>query len=81
MGIMLFTTSMFLTLTLLSLATSSYGIGIGMLYPRDSESRQTKFLDGVWMFRTDTSSSRNDSFVNKWWEKELQAVSSQYTPL
>ncbi|XP_005091579.1 beta-glucuronidase isoform X2 [Aplysia californica] len=45
--------------------------GSGMLYPRDSESRQTKFLDGLWLFRVDSSPARNESFVQRWWEKSL----------
>nr|KAG5706847.1 hypothetical protein BaRGS_004182 [Batillaria attramentaria] len=37
----------------------------GMLYPRDSESRQVKVLDGMWNFLLDTSPSRDQSFTNQ----------------
>ena len=47
----------------------------GILYPRDSESRVVKNLDGMWNFRADTSASRNQSFVDQWWMKPLSAVS------
>nr|KAG5706849.1 hypothetical protein BaRGS_004184 [Batillaria attramentaria] len=39
----------------------------GMLYPRDSESRQVKVLDGMWNFLLDTSASRDQSFTNQWY--------------
>ncbi|KAL5017218.1 hypothetical protein ScPMuIL_006807 [Solemya velum] len=43
----------------------------GMLYPRDSESRQIKHLDGMWNFRADKSSARNASFEEKWFTQPL----------
>ncbi|KAK7087444.1 beta-glucuronidase-like [Littorina saxatilis] len=46
----------------------------GILYPRDSESRVVKDLDGMWNFRADTSSTRNQSFVDQWWMKPLSAT-------
>ncbi|KAK7497277.1 hypothetical protein BaRGS_00011571 [Batillaria attramentaria] len=42
-----------------------------MLYPRDSESRQVKVLDGMWNFLLDTSPSRDQSFANQWWKRPL----------
>ncbi|ESO98158.1 hypothetical protein LOTGIDRAFT_180555 [Lottia gigantea] len=42
-----------------------------MLFPRDSESRQIRNLDGMWNFRLDTSSNRNASFEQKWFAREL----------
>ncbi|BFZ04367.1 hypothetical protein BsWGS_07406 [Bradybaena similaris] len=42
-----------------------------MLYPRDSESRQTKLLDGVWQFRADISPARNQGFLEHWWKDRL----------
>ncbi|KAK7087386.1 beta-glucuronidase-like [Littorina saxatilis] len=47
------------------------GLGKGILYPRDSESRVVKTLDGMWNFRADNSSTRNQSFVDEWWTKPL----------
>ena len=47
----------------------------GMLYPRDSESRESKLLDGIWHFRVDNSTNRNQGFEEKWWTKSLFEVS------
>ncbi|XP_050408987.1 beta-glucuronidase [Patella vulgata] len=46
--------------------------GKGMLFPRDSESRQIRNLDGMWNFRIDTSSNRNQGFEQKWFSSPLQ---------
>lgn len=51
----------------------------GLLYPKDSSSRTVKSLDGIWHFLLDTSSSGDDSFVNKWYSKPLASVSNWYT--
>ncbi|CAG5127681.1 unnamed protein product [Candidula unifasciata] len=45
--------------------------GVGMLYPRDSEARQSKLLDGLWHFRADYSPTRNQGFAEKWWTARL----------
>ena len=47
----------------------------GMLYPRDSESRSLRRLDGMWNFRIDNSPARNESFVNQWFADWLYKVS------
>ncbi|XP_070205768.1 beta-glucuronidase-like [Littorina saxatilis] len=53
----------------------SYGVlSKGMLYPRDSESRVVKNLDGIWNFRADKSPGRNHSFVEQWWKQPLSAT-------
>ena len=46
----------------------------GMLYPRESESRTLKRLDGMWNFRVDDSPTRNQSFVDKWFSTSLENV-------
>ena len=56
-------------------ACFSQALSAGILYPRDSESRVVKILDGMWNFRADVSPSRNQSFVDQWWMKPLSAVS------
>ncbi|XP_046840299.1 beta-glucuronidase-like [Xenia sp. Carnegie-2017] len=43
----------------------------GMLFPRESESRQIKNLGGIWSFRADMSSSRNEGFDKKWYQQDL----------
>ena len=46
----------------------------GMLFPRESESRQIKNLEGIWSFRADMSSSRNEGFDKKWYQQDLYKV-------
>ncbi|XP_074636652.1 beta-glucuronidase-like [Acropora palmata] len=43
----------------------------GMLFPRDSESREVKDLSGFWNFRADMSANRNAGFEGKWFSKPL----------
>lgn len=45
---------------------------MGMLYPRESESRQMKELGGLWMFRADMSSNRKAGFEEKWYANPLE---------
>ena len=44
------------------------------LYPRESESRETKELNGVWNFRADMSINRSIGFDEKWFMKRLDQV-------
>ena len=46
----------------------------GMLFPRDSESREVKDLSGFWDFRADMSISRNAGFEQSWFAKPLWQV-------
>ena len=46
----------------------------GMLFPRESESRQIKDLSGLWSFRADRSRNREAGFDEKWYEQELCKV-------
>ncbi|XP_077995272.1 beta-glucuronidase-like [Glandiceps talaboti] len=43
----------------------------GMLFPRDTESRETKDLSGIWNFRADTSPNRNAGFEQQWYKRPL----------
>ncbi|KAL9981810.1 hypothetical protein ACROYT_G010565 [Oculina patagonica] len=43
----------------------------GMLFPRDSESREVKDLSGFWNFRADMSANRNAGFEQSWFAKPL----------
>lgn len=45
------------------------------LFPRESESREVKYLDGLWNFRADNSSSRDTGFTNSWYKQPLSSVS------
>lgn len=49
-------------------------LSAGMLFPRESESRQITDLSGMWNFRADMSVSRNEGFENKWYSKPLLEV-------
>ncbi|XP_022085658.1 beta-glucuronidase-like isoform X2 [Acanthaster planci] len=42
-----------------------------MLYPRESETREIKELNGLWKFRADNSPSRNEGFSAKWYLQHL----------
>lgn len=46
----------------------------GMIFPRESESRQIKDLSGLWSFRADRSQNRDAGFEEKWYEQELSKV-------
>lgn len=44
------------------------------LFPQESESREMKVLDGIWDFRADNSTSRNQGLEEKWYSKRLKKV-------
>uniref|UniRef100_A0A2K6ASL6 Uncharacterized protein n=1 Tax=Macaca nemestrina TaxID=9545 RepID=A0A2K6ASL6_MACNE len=44
----------------------------GMLYPRESPSRQRKELDGLWSFRADFSHNRRRGFEEQWYRRPLR---------
>jgi beta-glucuronidase len=46
----------------------------GMLYPRESESREVKELNGIWDFRADMSEDKNAGFKDSWYSKPLSKV-------
>ncbi|KAM4546861.1 beta-glucuronidase [Fundulus diaphanus] len=43
----------------------------GMLFPRESSSREVKALNGLWAFRADRSPSRNQGFARAWYKSRL----------
>ncbi|CAL8111717.1 unnamed protein product [Orchesella dallaii] len=61
----------------------------GILYPQDSEFRQTKSLDGIWKFRTEPKGAQDLGIGQSWFnqtleqtgESELMAVPSSYQDL
>ena len=61
----------FLSLCLLLVVGAS-----GMLYPQDNEHRLVKELNGLWLFRADVPSSRDEGFAKKWYERPLDEVSA-----
>lgn len=48
--------------------------GSGMLFPRESSSRELKELNGLWQFRADRSPSRNQGFQEAWYKRPLVEV-------
>ncbi|KAL0605692.1 Beta-glucuronidase [Plecturocebus cupreus] len=46
----------------------------GLLYPRESPSRERKSLDGLWSFRADFSDNRRRGFEEQWYRRPLREV-------
>ena len=46
----------------------------GILYPRESETRQNKLLDGFWNFRAANMSYQDQGFVERWYAQSLKKV-------
>jgi len=46
-----------------------------ILFPIETSSREVKDISGRWKFTVDNSTSRNESFANKWWSKPLKQSS------
>ncbi|TFK12972.1 gap junction delta-2 protein [Platysternon megacephalum] len=59
-------------LCLLLLCCQALALGGGMLYPRESASRELKELNGIWSFRADFSPQRDKGFVQQWYQKPLR---------
>ena len=49
----------------------------GLLYPRESQSREVKIIDALWNFRADFSSGRDAGFIEEWYNQPLGMVSAQ----
>ncbi|XP_054481647.1 beta-glucuronidase [Anoplopoma fimbria] len=43
----------------------------GMLFPRETSSRERRELSGLWSFRADASRSRNEGFDRAWYRRPL----------
>lgn len=46
----------------------------GMLFPRESPSRELRALDGLWRFRADLSANRLQGFEQQWYRRPLREV-------
>ncbi|XP_036622848.1 beta-glucuronidase [Trichosurus vulpecula] len=44
----------------------------GMLYPRETPSREVKELNGLWDFRADFSEDRTQGFRERWYQRPLR---------
>jgi hypothetical protein len=61
-------------LCILALEGIAISLGEGILYPRESETRQVTTLDGVWRFRVTNDSLRG--FRERWFSQPLADVSN-----
>lgn len=59
-------------LLLLLAAAGSLPSSEGILYPRDSASRESKSLDGLWYFRTSPKRDPDQGFREKWYSAPLE---------
>lgn len=53
---------------------ASFFEGNTCLYPSDSETRQTKFLDGIWDFALSPIDDQDKGFTDAWFTKPLRQV-------
>ncbi|KAM8976621.1 beta-glucuronidase [Pelodytes ibericus] len=44
----------------------------GLLYPRESSSREVKEINGIWSFRADKSPQRDAGFQEQWYKRPLR---------
>ncbi|XP_075709032.1 beta-glucuronidase [Rhinoderma darwinii] len=59
--------------TLLLLGASlTHSLSGGMLYPRETPTRELKELNGIWSFRADKSSDREEGFQQQWYKRPLR---------
>ena len=49
-------------------------LSTGLLFPRESPSREIKEINGFWHFRADYSDNRNAGFDKKWYQQPLSKV-------
>lgn len=47
---------------------------LGILYPKESETREVKSLDGLWNFAI-LNDTNFDFYKNDWWKGDLNLVS------
>uniref|UniRef100_H3BHV9 Beta-glucuronidase n=2 Tax=Latimeria chalumnae TaxID=7897 RepID=H3BHV9_LATCH len=55
-----------------SMLALSWALEGGMLYPKDSPSRELKELNGLWSFRADFSDRRDQGFQQQWYSRPLR---------
>nr|XP_033778143.1 beta-glucuronidase [Geotrypetes seraphini] len=48
----------------------------GMLYPRETPTRELKELGGIWSFRADASAGRDEGFQKQWYKRPLRETGS-----
>lgn len=65
---------MFAAVCLFSVLGTACPLSGGMLFPRESTSRDVKHLSGLWVFRADKSPSRSLGFEKAWFKSRLSEV-------
>lgn len=65
-------------LCLLAVLNAVCPLDTGMLFPRESFTREVKELNGLWSFRADVSTTRNEGFEKGWYKSRLTEVNSYY---
>lgn len=69
---------MFRVLFLFAVFRCGCPLDTGMLYPRETSSREVKELNGLWKFRADMSPNRNQGFERAWYKNHLEEVNKAY---
>lgn len=72
---------MFRLLCLLTVWRLGCPLDSGMLFPRETPSRELKELNGLWKFRADMSPNRNQGFERAWYKNRLEEVTERPTSL
>lgn len=49
---------------------------VGLLYPRESETREVKSLDGIWNFVKSNQTAPTEGIRDKWYLNDLSKVSN-----
>lgn len=70
-----------LWLILLTLGTVLHTSVPGILYPRESESREVVSLDGIWKFRVSPTEAQDKGFAEKWFSTNFEEVSGQLSQI
>ena len=68
---------MFLIIAI-SLLCANFANG-GILYPKNSETREVVTLDGIWRFAVANKSAQNQGFEEKWFTQPLHKVGIKYS--
>ena len=56
-----------------------FSLSAALLYPRESQYREVKELNGLWHFRADYSPDRKAGFDKKWYQQPLSKVGSSWS--
>lgn len=56
-------------------STKDTALTEGLLYPRESETREVKTLDGIWNFLKSNETAPTEGIRDKWYLNDLSKVS------